>query len=55
MVMFHAQIWQFRKSANISETAAHRAKISSISTLWVERECMCDHKYVRDNGYQVSQ
>ena len=31
---FHAQVWQFRKSACISETAARRAKISSISTSW---------------------
>ena len=34
MAKFHAQIWQFWKSAHISETAARRAKISSISTPW---------------------
>ena len=32
--MFHALMWQFWKSAHISETAARRAKISSISTPW---------------------
>ena len=37
---FHTQIWQFWKSACISETDAHRAKINSTSTLGVERECM---------------
>ncbi len=31
---FHAQIWQFWKSTIILETAAHRAKICSISTSW---------------------
>ena len=36
MAKFHAQIWQFWKSARISETAARtrRAKISSISHPW---------------------
>ncbi len=34
MGKFHAQIWQFWKMANISETAARRAKISSISNPW---------------------
>ncbi len=33
-VKVHAQIWQFKKSACISETAVRRAKISSISTLY---------------------
>ncbi len=31
---FHAQIWLFSKSDRISETAARREKISSISTAW---------------------
>ncbi len=31
---FHAQIWQFWKLGSILETPAHRAKISSIWTLW---------------------
>ena len=34
MTKFHAQIWQFEKMAHISETAASRAKISSISNPW---------------------
>ncbi len=34
MAKFHAQIWQFCKLANISETAAGRVKISSILTPW---------------------
>ncbi len=34
MAKFHAQLWQFWKSARISETAARTAKISSILTLW---------------------
>ncbi len=28
MAKFHAQIWQFWKSAHILETAAHRAKLA---------------------------
>ncbi len=39
---FHAQIWQVRKLARILETAAHGAKMSSISTLWGrKRVYMC--------------
>ncbi len=34
MTKFHAQIWQFWKSASISETAARRAKINSNLTPW---------------------
>ncbi len=34
MAKFPAQIWQFWKSAHISETPAHREKLSSISTPW---------------------
>ena len=30
MAKFHAHVWQFRKSARISETMARRAKITSI-------------------------
>ncbi len=40
MAMFHAQIWQFWKTARISETTAHILKISSISTPGVKREYM---------------
>ncbi len=32
MEKLHAQMWQFKKTANISETAAHRVKISWILT-----------------------
>ncbi len=39
MAKFHAQIWQFWKSAHISETAAQRAKISSILTPWKGSIC----------------
>ncbi len=42
MEKLHAQIREFWKTANISKTAAHRVKISSIATPWVERECMCN-------------
>ncbi len=43
MAKFHTMIWQFWKSASISETADHTAKISSNSTPpGVERECMWD-------------
>ncbi len=37
MAKFHDQIWQFWKSTRISETAACRAKISSISSPWVRK------------------
>ncbi len=37
MAKFHAQIWQFWKSAIIPETVAHRAKICSISTSRVRK------------------
>ena len=37
MDRFHAQMWQFWKWACISETTAHRAKISSISTSWCRK------------------
>ncbi len=40
MDKFHAQIWQFWKLVCISETAAPRLKISSISTPGVERQYM---------------
>ncbi len=40
MAKFHAQIWPFWKFACISETAAPRVKISSISTPGLEREYM---------------
>ncbi len=39
---FHTQIWQFSRSVHISETAARRAKISSISNPWVEKEYICN-------------
>ncbi len=32
-----AQIWKFSKSATISETAARRARMSSISSPWVRK------------------
>ena len=34
MAKFHAPIWQFLKTACISETTTRRAKISSLSTPW---------------------
>ena len=34
LAKFHAQIWQFWELARISETAARRAKLSSVSTPW---------------------
>ncbi len=39
---FHAQIWQFLKSARISQTTACRLKVISISVLWGRREYMCN-------------
>ncbi len=42
MAKLHAQIWQFWKSARISETIARRAKITSIYTHPRGRKCMCN-------------
>ncbi len=39
MAKFYAQIWQFWKSAHISETTARRAKISSILMPWKGSIC----------------
>ncbi len=43
MAKFHAQIWQFWKSALISATAACRAKMSSISTPWGRKRVYVQH------------
>ncbi len=37
----YAPIWQFWKSTHISETTAHWAKISSISTPWGRKSVLC--------------
>ena len=42
MVKFHAQIWQVWKSTCTSETFVCRVKISSISTPWGRKKCMCN-------------
>ncbi len=42
MTKYHTQMWQFSKVERISETAAHRVKIRSISTPEVEMEYMCN-------------
>ena len=49
LAKFQAQIWQFWKLARISETAARRANISSISTPWGRRRVCATSKIHAQN------